>query len=159
MRLYLVRHGQASSEEEDPQRGLSNEGAGEVRKVAGFIERLGLGVRAVWNSGKRRAEQTAETLASALGGNVKTVARAGLAPNDLTREVMEELASADEDLMIVGHLPFLDKLAWGLLAGGEGAEVFSFRSGGILCLDRGEQSTWQVGWMVVPEILCEVRDG
>ena len=42
MRVYLVQHGQAKSEEEDPQRGLTDKGIGEVEKVADFLRPLEL---------------------------------------------------------------------------------------------------------------------
>ena len=34
MRLYLVQHGAAKSEQEDPQRGLTDEGRRTVEKIA-----------------------------------------------------------------------------------------------------------------------------
>ena len=37
MRVYLVQHGRAKSEEEDPQRRLTDKGIGEVEKVADFL--------------------------------------------------------------------------------------------------------------------------
>ena len=35
MRLYLVQHGEAKSEEEDPDRPLTDRGASDVRRVVG----------------------------------------------------------------------------------------------------------------------------
>ena len=39
MRVYLVQHGESKSEEEDPQRRLTDKGIGEVQNVANFLLR------------------------------------------------------------------------------------------------------------------------
>ena len=67
--------------------------------------------------------------------------------------VREEIESLQGDLMIVGHLPFLSGLAALLLTGEEMVEVVAFQFGGVLCLERNDERTWQVDWMVVPRIL------
>ena len=46
MRIYLVQHGEAKSEEEDPRRTLTDKGIGEVQKVAEFLRPLTLAVDA-----------------------------------------------------------------------------------------------------------------
>jgi len=56
--------------------------------------------------------------------------------------------------MIVGHLPFLGKLASLLLTGCESANTVAFKQGGIVCLSRSELKQWQINWMVTPEILA-----
>ena len=66
MHVYLVQHGQSKSEEEDPQRGLTDKGMSEVQKVADFLRPLEFEVDAVWHSGKARAQQTTELLARAI---------------------------------------------------------------------------------------------
>ena len=79
----------------------------------------------------------------------------GLAPNDPIGPVKSELIHARDDLMIVGHLPFLSKLASALLVGDELIELFSFQQAGVVCLGRNdEEEQWQVCWMVVPQ-LCK----
>ena len=55
--------------------------------------------------------------------------------------------------MIVGHLPFLGKLASELLAGDESAEVVAFRNSGIACLGSDSSRTWKLEWMVTPDII------
>ena len=67
MRIYLIQHGESKSEEEDPQRRLTDKGIGEVQKVADFLRPLKFAVDAVWHSGKARAQQTGGPLAEAVG--------------------------------------------------------------------------------------------
>ena len=65
---------------------------------------------------KKRAEQTAEVLADAIKINKEHIARDGLGPNDDVAALKDELLLSKEDIMIVGHLPFLSKLTSLLLA-------------------------------------------
>ena len=148
MRLYLVQHGEAKSKDEDPERHLTEKGVRDVEKTAAFLKPLGLSAGGVWHSGKARARQTAEALAQ--GGAVE---RPGLAPNDPVEPVKEELARAEADVMIVGHLPFLGKLASLLVVGSESAGVVAFRNAGVVCLERGEGGAWWTTWALIPEIL------
>lgn len=153
MKLYLVQHAKAALKEVDPQRSLTEEGRRDVQKVAAFIKPLKLWVDCLWNSGKRRAVQTAEILAEVVEIKEAKIARDGLVPNDDVATLRDELASVQQDIMIVGHLPFLSKLASLLLAGSESAETIAFKNGGIVCLNRAETNQWQIDWIVTPELI------
>ena len=54
--------------------------------------------------------------------------------------------------MLVGHLPFLDRLAGLLITGDAERFVVRFQKGGIVCLVR-EDETWAVGWVVTPDLI------
>ena len=153
MRLYLVQHGEAKTKDVDPERRLTDNGVRDVEKMAAFVRPLGLRVKAVWHSGKRRAAQTADILGAALIAAESVVQRDGLAPNHPVGPVRDELAQAAEDLMIVGHLPFLARLSSALVAGSESADVVAFQQGGVLCVERGDGGVLRVRWMVIPELL------
>jgi phosphohistidine phosphatase len=153
MKLYLVQHAKAASEQIDPQRPLTREGRSDIQKVAAFIKSLNLCVDCLWHSGKKRAAQTAEILAEAIKVKTQT-ARDGLGPTDDVAAFKDELVSATEDIMIVGHLPFLSKLASLLLAGAESANTVAFKNGGIVCLNYSEENRWQIDWMIIPELLA-----
>ena len=153
MKLYLVQHAKAASEQVDPQRSLTEEGRRDIRKVAAFIKPLNLCVDCLWHSGKERADQTAELLAEAIEVKQAKITREGLGPNDDVTALRNELASAKQDVMIVGHLPFLSKLTSLLLTGSESADTVAFKNAGIVCLNRSEDNQWQIDWMVTPELL------
>src|SRR2546426_3471527 len=82
MRLYLVRHGAAKTEAEDPQRGLTDEGRRTVERMAEFLASAEVSVDRIEHSGKFRAKQTAEILAARLWPPEGTKQVAGMAPND-----------------------------------------------------------------------------
>jgi len=153
MRLYLVQHGEANPEDVDPSRGLSAKGQADVRKVAEFLKSLQLCVKAVQHSGKTRAAQTADILARSLASADGVVQHAGLAPMDAVEPIRNEMKH-DPSLhyMLVGHLPFMGKLASLLVAGSESADVVAFQMGGVVCLERDDKGKWRVRWMVTPDM-------
>jgi phosphohistidine phosphatase len=153
MKLYLVQHAKAASEQVDPQRGLTEEGRSDIKKIAAFIKPLNLYVDYLWHSGKRRAEQTAEVLAEVVKVNKAVNARNSLGPNDDITILKEELL-LQQAIMVVGHLPFLSKLASLLLVGSESANTVAFKNAGIVCLDRSEENRWQIDWIIIPELLA-----
>lgn len=153
MRIYLVQHGQSKPKDADPDRHLTEKGWNDVKKISAFLKQFSLSVETIWHSGKTRAAQTADILASGLAVNQAIVPHDGLAPNDAIAPVKKELSEADKDLMIVGHLPFLSKLASVLVASSDSANVVTFQQGGIVCLERDEVLRWSVRWMVIPELL------
>lgn len=152
MYLYLVQHGEAKSKEEDPARPLSEKGARDVRKVASFVSQAGITVDAIHQSGKQRAADTAGIFAELLTPGEGVVESAGLAPMDEPGIWAERLKGEHRNLMLVGHLPHMGRLASLLLAGQSEGGLVEFRMGGVLCL-RGEEGRWSVQWMVVPDLL------
>ncbi|MBM3300343.1 MAG: phosphohistidine phosphatase SixA [Deltaproteobacteria bacterium] len=156
MRLYLVQHGQSKREEEDPQRGLTDKGVADLERVAAFVQPLGLTVSAVWHSGKTRALQTAEILSRALSPGKGVIQHTGLAPLDPVWPIAEEIGALSEDLMIVGHLPFLGSLASLLVSGSETTDLVAFQQGGIVCFEKEEKLGWRFRWMVTPDLLGSV---
>lgn len=153
MKLYLVQHAKAAPKDIDPQRPLTEEGCRDIQKVAAFIKPLNLCVDYLWHSGKRRAVQTAEILAEVVKIQKAKAEHEGLGPNDDVTVLRNELASSQQDVMIVGHMPFLSKLTSLLLTGCASADTVAFKQGGIVCLSRSEEDQWQLDWMVTPELL------
>ncbi len=151
MRLYLVQHGEAKSEAEDPERSLTFRGEEETREISGATKKLGIRPSRIYHSGKKRAEQTAGIIARAL--DLSAQLGQGLNPNDDVRPWVERISREAEDLMIVGHLPFLEKLASFLVCGDEGAKAVLFRYSAILCLEKKEPGRWAVDWVLKPEMV------
>jgi phosphohistidine phosphatase len=154
MKLYLVQHAKAAPKEIDPERGLTDQGRQELQKVAAFVRPLNLSVDYLWHSGKRRAAQTAELLAEVITINQAEAARGDLGPTDDVTAVSDELAHIEQDVAIVGHLPFLSKLMSLLLTGSESADIVAFKNAGIVCLSRSEENQWQLDWVIIPELLA-----
>ena len=153
MELYLVQHGEAKSKAEDPQRPLTERGREEVQRVAEFAAKAGLKINQIRHSGKRRAEETASILAKHLSPAEGVLAVPGLAPMDDVRPIAQALRKETAPLMLVGHLPFMDRLAGLLVTGEASRSAVRFRMGGIVCLE-GAGDDWAVKWVVTPELVA-----
>ena len=154
MKPYLIQHGEAKTEKEDPERSLTEIGEEEVKRVSKVAEKLNIWPSRVYHSGKKRARQTAEMIAGGLKISAPSIqAVQGLNPNDDVKPWTKRISQATQDLMIVGHLPFLDKLASLIISGNENARVVLFRYGAIVCLDQKEDRGWAVRWILTPEMV------
>lgn len=153
MALYLVQHGKSLSEEQDPERGLSQEGYTDVNRIAEVARSYGVQPAAIKHSGKKRARQTAEMFAEALLGDAnKTEPIAGIGPLDDVVAVANTLKTGD-NLMLVGHLPFMERLTGFLVTGSAERLVFKFQNGGIVCLDKDPDARWWfLKWTLMPRI-------
>jgi len=150
MKLYLVQHGLSLSEDIDPEKPLSPQGREQTQGVAEFLKGKNFQVDELWHSPKKRAAQTAQVFSeNILCSRIQE--REDLNPLDPVKDFPQEIESSDKDLMIVGHLPFLQNLASLLLSGTENNQFISFRNSGVLCLEKAD--AWKVLWAVTPELL------
>jgi phosphohistidine phosphatase len=153
MKLYLIQHGEAKSEREDPERSLTVRGEEEAKRVSTMGKTLHIRPSIVYHSGKLRARQTAEIIARGLPvPNTPVQATEGLNPNDDVRPWADRFSKETEDTMIVGHLPFLEKLTSFLLCGDEMARLVLFRYGAVVCVEQKEEKKWGVRWILTPEM-------
>jgi phosphohistidine phosphatase len=144
MRCYLVRHGDAKPETEDPARPLSVLGRAEVAELGQAALARGVAAAEIRHSGLLRARQTAELLAAALQppGGVRGVD--GLAPQDDPAVTAGELEAGGEPVILVGHLPHLGRLAAHLT---DSPTEIELATASMLCLVRGHRG-WTVEWQI-----------
>jgi len=152
MRLYLVQHGEALGKDVDPERSLSDNGQADVARLAAFLEGR-VQVSDVIHSGKTRARQTAELLAAELVPGMPVEAVSGINPNDDLEPFMQQIAKAGKDTLVVGHLPFMAKLVARLVSGSEANAVVAYQPGSMVCLESANDHSWQIQWMIRPELL------
>ena len=166
MRLYLVRHGDATSPEENPRRPLSAKGRSEVERMASFLARSGVRPRRALHSGKLRAGETAAILARTLAPGLMLEEAESLNPEDSPDRLisaargwvaaaMEDrgaMNAAANDVMVVGHMPFMARALSQLVGAGAAPGFAAFAAGAVACLES-ENGTWRLLWLVSPELL------
>jgi phosphohistidine phosphatase len=152
MALYLVQHGQCHSKEQDPLKGLSDIGREQTALIAGVAADYQVSVSQVAHSGKLRAQQTAEIFADALKPQNGMQVISGIAPLDDVASFAGSLA-LDEDLMLVGHLPFMEKMIAFLVTGQEQPSIFQMQNSGIVCIDADPRTGKSIiKWTLMPKI-------
>ena len=153
MPLYLVRHGVACSEAADPDRSLTESGKGTVDGMAQLAAAFNIPVSQIFHSGKTRARQTAEIFSKHLKPSAGVKEIKGIKPNDDVTIIASKHDPA-LNTMIVGHLPFLERLVSYLVTGSPDTSLIKFQTGGIVCLDQMEKNgSWYVKWALMPKMV------
>src|SRR5581483_1401215 len=143
MRAYLVRHGEAKSAEVDPEPGLTDAGIDRVRRVASrAVGDLDVRPARIFHSEKARARQTAEIWAELTG--VAAEQANDLAPNDDPVKWATRLETEGEDVMLVGHLPHVERLVGLLVSGDPDRTLVGFPAGALVVVEHGDDG-WSVG--------------
>lgn len=151
MSLCLVQHGDAVPKDVDPDRPLSPQGLRDVQRLREHLAEQIAGPRRILHSGKTRARHTAELLAEALDPHCEIQERSGLDPNDPPKAFADYLDHEPDDLIVVGHMPFLARLLARLLRCAEETPVVDFIPGTMVMLDRGDDGRWRIVSVMRPD--------
>ncbi len=152
MALYLVQHGKSLPKDQDPDQGLSEEGRAETERIAGTANNKGVAVSQIRHSVKTRARQTAEIFARALNPKQGIQEIGGIKPMDDVAEAATGLDPA-ENTMLVGHLPFMERMTAFLITGSIDKPILKFQNSGIVCLDKDpDTQAWVILWALLPKI-------
>ncbi|MBW2438823.1 MAG: phosphohistidine phosphatase SixA [Deltaproteobacteria bacterium] len=152
MALYLVQHGKSLPKDQDPDQGLSEEGKAETEMIAKTAKEKGVTVSQIRHSVKTRARQTAEILAQALAPNQGVQEISGIKPMDNVAEAAANL-DPSENVMLIGHLPFMERMTAFLVTGSIDKPIFKFQNSGIVCLDKDpDTQAWVILWVLLPKI-------
>lgn len=152
MAIFLVQHGKSLPKEKDPNKGLSDEGIAETKRMAEVAKGYHVHVSGIAHSGKTRALHTAEIFTSALEPENGIEERKGLNPLDDVTAFADTIDST-ENRMFVGHLPFMERITALLITGSIETPVFKFKNSGIVCLDKDPDTrSWVIKWTLMPNI-------
>lgn len=155
MALYLVQHGISLPREEDQSKGLSTRGVEQTVRIAEVARGYKVKVGNIVHSGKKRAKQTADIIHQTLASDFTMEVLTGLNPLDDVQVFARQLHPA-QNLLVVGHLPFMERLVSFLTTGSEDTRVYRFQNSGIVCLDAeggdGKELDWSIRWTLNPDI-------
>jgi phosphohistidine phosphatase len=152
MALFLVQHGYSLPKDKDPKKGLSPEGIAETKRIAEVAKAYHVLVSGITHSGKTRARQTAEIFESILKPEQGIQESSGLNPLDDVTAFADKIDNA-ANRMLVGHLPFMERMTSYLITGSMETPVFKFQNSGIVCLDKYPTTPfWVIKWTLMPNI-------
>ena len=160
MRLCLVRHGLAnwpSWQGVDAERPLNPAGIRLIRAVGPRLASLGLRPDLLLHSPYRRAQQTAEILAEALGATDRLQAHDGLRPGFNDKELKKLLTAhaRRSELMLVGHAPDVANVLRSLTGA-----VSRFKEGAAALLEVDELDKDPAGtllWLIPADVWTTVE--
>ena len=145
MYAYLVRHGEAVTQINDPKRPLSAKGRGDVQRTAQLALRGNVRISAIYHSGILRAFETAEIIADILAPPLGAHLHPGLLPEDDPAIVKAELDLMEDPVALVGHLPHLNRLAALMTSGDEKRVVVEFLPAMMIGFER-QNHQWKIVW-------------
>jgi phosphohistidine phosphatase len=146
--IYLVHHGEAVGPDVDAMRPLSDRGRAAVLLVADEALRRGTTPEAIWHSGKLRARQTAEAFWKVCQPFATLTAERGLQPTDPPTWIRDRLIGETRDLMLVGHMPNLERLYRLMIGDDDRTPTTEFPLHGMTALEtRGDrwEEVWRIG--------------
>lgn len=145
MYAYLVRHGDAVAEIDNPERPLSVKGRQNVERTAHLALRRNIQISAIYHSGILRAVETAQILAEVLAPPLGLQLHAGLLPEDDPAIVKAELDLMNHPIALVGHLPHLDRLAALLTSDDPQRAVVEFLPAMMVGFEK-QNHQWKIAW-------------
>jgi len=152
MALYLIQHGKSLPKDQDPDQGLSEEGIAETERMANLAKDHGVMVSQIRHSLKTRARQTAEIFARTLNPKQGIQETSGIKPLDDVAAYAAKI-DPDENVILVGHLPFMERMTSYLITGSIDLTVFKFQNSGIVCLHKdAETQGWAILWALMPTV-------
>ena len=160
MYLYLLRHGIAvepgkAGFEHDSDRPLIPKGERRLRSAAAAMEKLELSFDLILSSPFVRARQTAEIFASELKLKKRLKFSDDLVPGGSSKALihaLNELKPAPENVLLVGHEPYLSRLISLLVSGGADGAI-EMKKGGLCKLEVGQLRHGQcarLAWLLTP---------
>ncbi|MCK5883605.1 MAG: phosphohistidine phosphatase SixA [Bacteriovoracaceae bacterium] len=146
MKLYLVRHGEPNSPDIDPEKHLSKRGNLDAEALGKCLKERGVSISKIHHSGIMRAKETAEHLSREL--SVSEVSKElKLTPNDSVKHWADLLETYDDDLMLVGHMPYMSIMIEHLTTGDR---THIFDTPEVACLERAKKGYWKLLWTLAP---------
>lgn len=152
MKLYLMRHGEALSPQVDPERGLTDNGKLNIKKVAEHLKQKAVCFEQVLHSEKKRARETAEIMTDILAPGLKARSHQHISPNDDPEIILTEIYGWDKDTLIASHLPFVPNLITALTGKDTYLSAITFETGTVVCLEKNGND-WLVSWSTAPSEL------
>jgi phosphohistidine phosphatase len=157
MEIYLMQHGQAFTEEADPERSLTPEGERQIGKSARALEKMGVAFDLIVTGPKKRARQTSEIVAKHLSYPVDDIkVTETLQPKSTADQAIAFLRAYEDktSVLLAGHLPSLGEIASALLAEGTGVAIH-FEMGGICRIDVDllQAGSGELQWYLNPDQL------
>lgn len=158
MQIYLLRHAIAEEPKSgvpDADRALTGEGMRKLRDILKRAKGAGLDPSIILSSPFRRAVQTAELAAKAVGYSQPLMTTQTLVPSSAAQETWDEirLYKGEPSLLLVGHEPAMGQLAAYLL--GTPELRIDFKKGAMVRIDvpsLGPRPRGVLKWMLAPKL-------
>ena len=160
MNFFILRHGIAvepgTQGYKDSERPLTDEGKCKLRKICKAMKQLDLSFDLILSSPYKRARQTAEIVAEHFNEEVEFTD--SLTPQGSMQELIAEINQIKplpENVMVVGHEPYLSELL-SLLVSGETRFGVTLKKAGLAKISVDDLKYGRCGsleWLLTPKVM------
>ena len=161
MNFFILRHGIAAEPgtpgiKTDAERPLIPKGEQRLRAAAAAMEKMGLSFDAIISSPYLRAKQTAEIVAKYFKLQKNLTFLDDLIPGGNPQALIRQLNGlkpAPENILLVGHEPYLSRLI-ALLSSGSPTATIEMKKGGLCKLEVEELEYGHcatLAWLLTPK--------
>ena len=166
MKLYILRHAIAEDRDEnlypdDSLRHLTEKGEKKMVKIAEHLKNMDIQLDVILTSPYVRAFETAKIVAKTFGiKKNQLVLSDHLIPSGFAKDLIAEINEnfQVENLMLVGHEPYLSDLVAMLMAGDPSISI-TMKKGGLCCLsidNLGYDKCATLEWLMTPAQLIKM---
>jgi phosphohistidine phosphatase SixA len=166
MRLYLLRHADATTGKTEGSCELTPKGINSIRILTDFLSKKVLKeITEIRHSPQASARETARTFQEM--AKLKGIVREEplLEPYADFRILADLLDDSDKSLLLVGHRSNLGILASYLLTHESKVDLFNFKKSGLLCFEKtkdekikdGWSSRWRIEWQLAPKLFVKSK--
>lgn len=153
MQIYLLRHGIADNTSPDSERALTAEGREKLRRVLARARTADVTPSLILSSPYRRAIETAEVAAEALGYQGKIVKTRALLPDASPYDAWEDIRKRPDEhaIVLASHEPLMSSLVAFLLA--SPALLVDMKKAALVRVDCeriGPEPKGVLKWMLTP---------
>ena len=138
---------------DDDARRLTEFGRMESASIAKWIKQLGFEQPTIWHSNKTRAQETAAIILDHTGWDSVLSEKEGLRPNNPVEPIAMQIIAEDTDLVVVGHMPFMSKMASELVTKNGLETYWNFDTCAGLYLESAGAGSWVVCGFTMPSQL------
>lgn len=152
MQLFIMRHGMATSAEQDPSRPLTPEGEQAIESMAKQLAEQGVEINHIIHSPRLRTTMTAHAMAKYFKPESNTESKNCFDDYALMGDTLELISEFSDNTLIVGHMPFVAQLVSHLMTEQDNGDLFNFQPGTLACLEPNTQPLWRLNWLVTPNL-------
>lgn len=149
MYLYLMRHGEAVSKLQNPERPLTGRGKYEVGKMATHLKAIKVLPQQILHSEILRAKQTAQIVAEKLEVVPNLAVMKSLNADFDIYSLIADVNKLAKNTFLVGHLPNIGMLSNYLLTGNIDKSTILFSTATVACFER-KDNQWSMKWFIDP---------
>lgn len=143
--IYLLRHGKTVRDSEFCTRPLAPRGHRQMVWLAEAVRSQDFRPDRVLVSPALRARETAAGFCDRVIPDVPREQTDWMLPCDPVGPWVERLRKGCEDILFVGHNPFMEDLA-GALTG----QAHRFKTGALGAFEKGPKGRWRTAWFLAP---------